>query len=186
MMAGLSPTRGIAVSTTFERYSKPAIAFHWIIVVLVALAYLAIEVRGPKGSDSRVFWTSVHFLAGSLVLALAALRLLWRLWRGAPAEIGSNRVLAFLARAAHLALYVFIFAQPLLGILTVNTGGHPVTLAGLGLQIQLVDADKTASHALKEIHEFLGNLFYWVIGLHAAAAIAHHAVFRDNTLRRMI
>jgi cytochrome b561 len=32
----------------------------------------------------------------------------------------------------------------------------------------------------------IGNLFYWVIGLHALAAIAHHVVFRDNTLRRMI
>jgi cytochrome b561 len=98
---------------TAERYSKPAIFFHWAIFLLVALAYLAIEIRGPKGSDSRALWNTVHYCAGTAVLALAVLRLLWRLWRGAPHEIDSNRVLTFLSRVVHLALYLFIFVQPL-------------------------------------------------------------------------
>ena len=169
-----------------ERYTKPAIFFHWVIFVLVALAYLAIEVRGPKGTDSRVFWSNVHFWAGSLVLTLAVLRLAWRLWRGAPAQIDSNALLSFLSRLVHLALYLFIFAQPLLGILMINTGGHPVTLAGLDLPITLVGPDPAARKFFKDAHVLIGNLFYWVIGLHALAAIAHHIVFRDNTLRRMI
>jgi cytochrome b561 len=169
-----------------ERYTKPAIFFHWVIFVLIALAYLAIEVRGPKGTDSRAFWSDVHFWAGSLVLALAVLRLVWRLWRGAPAEIDSNALLSILSRLVHLALYLFIFVQPLLGILMINTGGHPVTLAGLDLQIALVGPDPAARTFLKDAHVLIGNLFYWVIGLHALAAIAHHVVFRDNTLRRMI
>lgn len=169
-----------------DRYSKPAIFFHWAIVVLVALAYLAIEIRGPKGTDSRVFWSNVHYWAGTLVLTLAVLRLLWRLWHGAPADIDSNRLFAFLSRLAHLALYLFIFAQPLLGILTINTGGKPVTLAGLDLQITLAGADPIARKVIKDAHELIGNLFYWVIGLHALAAIGHHLVLRDNTLRRMI
>ncbi|CAG9244042.1 Cytochrome b561 [Paraburkholderia unamae] len=169
-----------------ERYTKPAIFFHWAIFVLIALAYLAIEVRGPKGSDSRVFWSNVHFWAGTLVLTLAVPRLLWRLWRGAPADIDSNPLLSFLSRLVHLALYLFIFVQPLLGILMINTGGHPVTLAGIDLQITLVGPDPAARKFIKEAHELTGNLFYWVIGLHALAAIGHHLVLRDNTLRRMI
>ncbi|WGS52941.1 cytochrome b/b6 domain-containing protein [Paraburkholderia sp. D15] len=169
-----------------DRYTKPAIFFHWAIFLLVALAYLAIEIRGPKGSDSRVFWSNVHFCAGNLVLGLAVLRLLWRLWAGAPAEIDTNRLLAFLARAAHLALYVFIFAQPLLGILMINAGGHPVTLAWVNVSYTLIGADPAARPLLKGAHEWLGNAFYWVIGLHALAAIAHHAIFKDRTLRRMI
>jgi cytochrome b561 len=169
-----------------DRYTRPAIFFHWAIVLLIALAYLAIEIRGPKGSDSRVFWSNVHFLAGNLVLAVAVLRLLWRLWAGAPAEIDSNRVLALLARAAHLALYLFIFAQPILGILMINTGGHPVSLAWINLDYTLVGADPVARPLIKSAHEWLGNAFYWVIGVHALAAIGHHVVFKDRTLRRMI
>ena len=159
---------------------------HWAIVLLIALAYLAIEIRGPKGSDSRVFWTSVHLWAGTLVLTLAILRLLWRLWRPAPPDVNTNPLLAFLARLVHLALYVFIFAQPLLGMLMVNTGGHPVTLAGLNLNITLVGADPAARGALKTLHVLLGNAFYWVIGVHALAAIGHQVIFRDRTLQRML
>ena len=169
-----------------ERYSKPAIFFHWAIFILVALAYLAIEVRGPNGTESRVFWSNVHFWAGSLVLTLATLRLLWRLWSGAPAEMEANPLLAFLARFVHLALYLFIFVQPLLGILQINMGGHPVTLAGLSFDITLAGADPVARPVIKGAHVLIGNLFYWVIGIHALAAIGHHVVFKDNTLRRMI
>jgi cytochrome b561 len=169
-----------------ERYSRPSILFHWAIFLLVALAYLAIEIRGPKGSDSRAFWSNVHFWAGTLVLVLAVPRLLWRLWHGAPHEIDSNRLLTFLSRLVHLALYLFIFVQPLFGILMINLGGRPVTLAGLDLQITLVGADPLARQVIKDAHELIGNAFYWVIGVHALAAIVHHLIFRDNTLRRMI
>ncbi|MDQ7976306.1 cytochrome b [Paraburkholderia sp. SARCC-3016] len=172
--------------TTQERYSKPAIFFHWAIFLLVATAFFAIEIRGPKGSDSRTLWTAVHMWAGALVLSLAVLRLLWRLLHGVPAEVETNALLTFLARLVHLALYLFIFAQPLLGILMINAGGHPVTLAGTNLQIVLVGADPGARHALHDAHVWLGNAFYWVIGLHALAAIAHQVLFRDRTLQRMM
>ncbi|PLZ04218.1 cytochrome B [Burkholderia sp. WAC0059] len=153
--------------------------------LLVALAWLAIEVRGPAGAPGRLFWTNVHFWAGSLVFTLAVPRLLWRLWHGAPTEIDAPRLLAFLSRLVHLALYLFIFVQPLLGILMVNTGGHPVVLAGLGLHIQLIAPDPIARRVLKSAHVLIGNAFYWIVGLHALAAIGHHLVLRDNTLRRM-
>jgi cytochrome b561 len=169
-----------------ERYTLPAIFFHWAIFILIALAYLAIEVRGPKGTDSRIFWSNVHFWAGTLVLILAVARLGWRLWKGSPAELDANRLLAFSARLVHFALYLFIFIQPLLGILLINAAGRPVMLAGLNFGITLIGADPIARPALKEAHELIGNLFYWVIGIHALAAIVHHAVFKDNTLRRMI
>jgi cytochrome b561 len=169
-----------------DRYTSPAIFFHWVIFLLVALAYISIEIRGPRGSDNRWFWTNVHFLSGSLVLALSVLRLAWRLWADAPDEITGNRLLAFTARAAHLALYVFIFAQPLLGMLMVNAGGRPVSLEWVNISFTLIGPDTIARPWLKDAHEWLGNVFYWVIGLHALAAIVHHAVFKDRSLRRMI
>jgi len=169
-----------------DRYTRPAVFFHWIIFLLVALAYLAIEIRGPRGSDSRVFWTGVHLWAGTLVLSLSVLRLLWKLWAGAPEEIENTRLLAFAARAVHLVLYLFIFVQPLLGMLMLNAGGHPVTLAGTGIGFTLIGADSTARPLLKDAHELLGNVFYGVIGVHALAAIVHHVIFKDRALRRMI
>ena len=49
------------------------------------------------------------------------------------------------------------------------------------------DGELTAlAGQLKEVHEWLGIAGYWLIGLHAAAGIAHHYVLRDNTLVRML
>jgi cytochrome b561 len=176
----------MSYSRPTDRYSPPAIFFHWAIFLLVALAYLAIEVRGPRGSDSRTFWNGIHFWAGTLVLGLSVLRVVWRLWAGAPAELEANRLLTFVARAAHLVLYLFIFVQPLLGILMINAGGRPVTLAWTNISFTLIGADSIARPLLRDAHEWLGNVFYWVIGLHALAAIAHHVVIKDRTLRRII
>jgi cytochrome b561 len=167
------------------RYSTPAIFFHWAVFLLVALAYLAIEIRGPKGSDSRVFWMNVHLSAGSLVLVLSALRVAWRAVTRAPEPVPQPALLAFLAKLTHFALYVFTIAQPLLGIMMINMGGEPVTLDWLGVSYTLFGPDKALRPLVRDAHELLGNVFYFVIGLHALAAIYHHFVRRDGMLRRM-
>ena len=46
--------------------------------------------------------------------------------------------------------------------------------------------DTLTSNLPPEIHEWLGVAGYWLIGLHAAAAVLHHYVLRDDTLRRML
>ncbi|QTO51263.1 cytochrome b [Burkholderia latens] len=168
------------------RYSSPAIFFHWAIFLLVALAYLAIEIRGPKGSDSRVFWTNVHFLAGTSVLALSVLRVLWRVVSRVPEPIPQAALLKWLSTLAHFALYVFIIAQPLLGIMTINMGGKPVSLDWIGVSFTLFGPDKALRPTIKEAHELIGNAFYFVIGLHALAALYHHFIRRDDVLRRMV
>ncbi|MBS6360387.1 cytochrome b [Burkholderia sp.] len=167
------------------RYNSAAIFFHWAIFVLVALAYLAIEVRGPTGSDSRVFWMNVHLTAGSLVLALSVLRIVWRAVTRAPEALPQPALLAFFAKLTHIALYEFIVAQPLLGIMIINMGGKPVTLDWLGVSYTLFGPDKVMRPTVKDAHELLGNVFYFVIGLHALAALYHHFVRRDGMLRRM-
>lgn len=39
---------------------------------------------------------------------------------------------------------------------------------------------------LKQYHILLANIGYWLIGLHALAALAHHYWWKDNTLLRMM
>jgi cytochrome b561 len=176
-------TRSAAVSTSWSRL---AIFFHWATALAVAIGLLAIEIRGPKGTGSRVFWTGIHMWAGTLVLCLSALRVLWMLWHGTPRELPASRVQRFVARLVHLALYLLVFAQPLLGIAMVNTSGSAVQLAGTGLRIQLFAKDPVAHQFLHDAHFLIGNAAFWLIGLHALAAIVHHTVFRDATLTRML
>ena len=60
----------------------------------------------------------------------------------------------------------------------------PVPYFGFELPA-LIAPDKAFGDQVKEIHETVGTIGYWLIGLHAAAALAHHYIWKDDTLRRM-
>jgi cytochrome b561 len=170
------------------RHDRLAVGLHWAVFVLVALAYAAIELKGnfARGTPPRALTMAVHEWAGALVLALAVPRLLWRLVRGAPAPEPGPRWMQQAAAAMHWVLYLFILAQPLLGLVALNAAGHVLALPALGIEVPaLVTADPALKDTVKEIHETVGTAFYLVIGLHAMAALFHHYMLGDNTLRRM-
>ncbi|ARP91587.1 cytochrome B [Bordetella genomosp. 9] len=175
-----------AAAVPLARYSRPAVVLHWVIFLLVALALFAIEVRGPRGSDSRALWTGIHVWAGLSVLVLTVVRLFWRLVRGVPAAEAGGGVFAACARGLHLLFYVLLIAQPLLGILMTNFAGRPVSLMGTGLSFAIVGADDAARQTVHDVHEFIGNALYYLIGLHALAALWHQFVLKDGTLRKML
>ena len=50
----------------------------------------------------------------------------------------------------------------------------------------LLAENKDLAHQLEDLHGGIGEAFYWVIGLHVLAALYHHLVRRDDTLRRMV
>jgi len=182
--------RSIAALAPFERYTPPAIFFHWAIALLIVVAYAAVIAKGylPRGSAPRALSMVIHEWAGVTALVLAVPRLVWRVVKGAPPALpGQGWLVRAGSAVVHLALYLFIFAQPILGYLTLNAGGHVLTIPGLDIALpQFIDKDVETRRSIKEIHETIGTAFYWVIGLHALAALWHHYFRRDNTLRRML
>ncbi|MBP0598319.1 cytochrome b [Herbaspirillum sp. LeCh32-8] len=177
-------------SHPLHRYNAAARWLHWIIALLIIAAYALILSHGefPRGSPERTLVVQSHFWAGIAVLILAIPRVFNRRARGAPLITPPlSSVLQKLSWLTHLLLYLFLFAQPILGILTVwlGRGAIPVPLSELQIASPFA-VDKDLSGSIKEVHETLGELFYYVIGLHVLAALAHHLVRRDDTLRRML
>lgn len=168
------------------RYGGVAIFFHWAIFLLVAAAYAAIELKGfaGKGTPERALAMNLHEWVGALVLILAVPRLLWRLLRGAPPAEPGPRWMHLLGEAMHWVLYLFIVAQPVLGIIALNAGGHQIAWQGWSIPA-VVAPDPVLKDWTKDLHETIGTAFYMVIGLHAMAALFHHYMLGDNTLRRM-
>jgi cytochrome b561 len=184
----MTPTNAQAggARTGFAQYDCLAIFLHWAIFLLVAVAYAAIELKGvaAKGTPARALAMTVHEWAGALVVVLAVPRLLWRLVRGAPAVEPGPRWMQRAGDAMHWVLYLFIVAQPILGIVTLNAGGHLLEWGGLTMPA-MVAPDAYLKGIAKDLHESIGTAFYTVIGLHAMAALFHHYMLGDNTLRRM-
>ena len=175
---------------TASRYSAAQRRFHWIVFALVACAYLFGELHNffERGTAPRQNLMQAHFLVGLTVLLLVLPRLLTRLRRGVPPITPPlpawQHALSWLT---HALLYLFLFAQPVLGILTVwaNGRGIPIFLTGLELPSPMAE-DHDLHERLEEIHVWLGEAFYWVIGLHVLAGLYHHFGRRDDTLRRML
>ena len=84
-----------------------------------------------------------------------------------------------------MLLYVFMLGMPLVGLLIVNFEGHAVSFFGVQLPV-LVGENHQLAETLEDWHETVGEAAYVLIGVHAAAALVHHYVFKDNTLRRML
>ncbi len=172
-----------------ERYGNGLIALHWLTLLLLIAVYALIELRDifPRGSAGRAAMMQWHFMLGLTVLVLLPIRLAFRAAGGKappirpPMPVWQERLAALM----HLVLYVFLLAMPLLGWLTLSAQGKPIPFFGLQLPA-LLAADKALGHSLEEIHETIGNIGYYLIGLHAAAALIHHYWTHDNTLRRML
>ena len=153
-------------------YSSIQIALHWTIAALVLFQLLfgesmvaatdAAETGEALAGKDAAFATA-HYWVGIAVLVLVALRLGIRVRSGGATTADSNVVLAWLAKATHWTFYALLVIVPVSGLLTVY-----------------VNPD------VGEFHQLAKPVFIVLIALHAGAALFHHFVLRDGTLKRML
>lgn len=176
------------VLETPARYGLVAILLHWLVAVLIgaafALGVVMVDIPGLTPTKLRYF--SWHKWLGVTVLALAALRLLWRWWRGAPLPVPMPRWQHRASAAGHALLYVLMFAVPLSGYFYSLAAGVPVVYLGLWPMPVLMEADPVLKPILKELHETLTNVMLAIIIVHILAALKHQFIDRDGTLKRML
>jgi cytochrome b561 len=79
-----------------------------------------------------------------------------------------------------------MLAMPLSGWLMSSAGGYPITLFGLFEVPALVPKGDPIGHWAKEVHELGLWAFISLLSLHIAAAIQHHFLHADNTLKRIL
>lgn len=175
---------------TPPRYRPALRRLHWLVALLVLAVYLLIEQRGlfPRGSGGRAAMMQGHFWVGLGILALALWRLALRTRGPAPPITPALPAWQALpSKLLHLALYLFLVVMPLLGLATAWSDGKVLLVPFTGIAVpSLLPENRPLAHTLEELHGTIGEFFYWVIGAHIAAALWHHFVRRDDTLRRML
>lgn len=170
------------------RYGSLSIGLHWLVLLIFIGLYACTELRTlyPKGSDLREWLKSWHYTLGLLVFLLVWLRLAARFSGPTPDIQPAPPVYQQLvAKLLHLALYALMIVMPLLGWAALSADGKHIPFFGLELP-PLIGANKELAKSIEDIHETIGNIGYFLIGLHTAAALYHHYLVRDNTLTRML
>lgn len=170
-------------------YGAASIGLHWLMLLLLAAVYACMELRGiyPKGSALRDGIKAWHYMLGLSVFGLVWLRIGFQ-WAGGTPDIkpAPPTWQMRIALPMKLALYALMIGMPLLGWSLLSAEGKPIPYF-FGWQLApLIGANKELAAQIKELHETFGTLGYFLIGLHAVAALVHHYIVRDNTLRRML
>ena len=171
-----------------KRYSSVAIVLHWAMALLILIAWsIAIAIDDMPLSPTRISGLSWHKWLGVTVFFLVLVRLIWRATH--PVPLLAIKMPAWQEKVMHLthwALYVLMFAVPVVGWLMSSAKGYTVNYFGLFELPDLVEKDKALGHLLKEIHEFLANGLMLLVGLHIAAALKHQWIDKDGLLSRML
>jgi cytochrome b561 len=176
------------IKTAAAKASLALRGLHWLMALAIVGAWALIyadETFVGHFALQKVL-THAHILVGLSVLVLVPLRLLLHWIRPLPPIVPAPpRWQLRLQALVHVALYGLMLATPTLGLLVAQSSGRRVEIFGVILPA-LIGRDIALSHAIEAVHENLALALLGLVALHAAAAIAHHLVTRDNTLRRMI
>ena len=170
------------------RYGATAIASHWLLALLIAgnFAFGLYFIDLPF-SPQKLRYFSWHKWAGALVLPIAAILLATRLIKGAiplPAHMPAWERSA--SNWTHALLYIAYFASPLSGWLYSSAAGFQTVLFGVVPIPDLLPKSRELAQPLKAAHQWINYALAAVVVLHAAAAIKHHLIDRDDVLVRML
>ena len=179
------------IENTEDRYGAIAILFHWsmalLVIGLAALGLYMVTLPDVGFNTKKVTLVLYHKEFGVLVLVLVVTRLAWRLTHTLPRlveHLPDWQKIA--ARFVHLSFYALLFALPMTGCLMSSAAGIPVSFFGLFMLPDFVHRDYDLFQRYAAIHQWLGYVLILFIFVHAGAALRHHFVFKDDTLRRML
>jgi cytochrome b561 len=180
-----------SIKNTEGHYGIVAILFHWsmalLVVGLAALGLYMVTLPDVGFNTEKIVLILFHKQVGLLVFFLVVARLAWRVTQALPqlvAQIPDWQKIA--ARFVHLSFYALMFILPITGWIMSSAAGIPVSFFGLFALPDLVGSDDYLFYQFIEIHKWMGYVLIFLIVIHVGAALRHHFVFKDDTLRRML
>jgi len=171
---------------TSEAYGLLAKLFHWFtfIVLLIQIPF-GFYLVGLEFSGRRIDLENVHILIGISIFYFVLLRLLWKLFNTTPKSKhnffkGQNLI----AKTNHFLLYVSLFAITISGVLKKLYMGEALNFLFFNYgfkkdNFQLADT-------YYEVHIYANYLLIALVTLHILAVIAHHILFKDKILKKIL
>jgi cytochrome b561 len=175
---------GIQIS----KYSKGAIALHWIVGALIITNFVLAQLAEGVPESARAPYMVPHLSIGISILALSILRLLWRLGHKPPPQ---NEALkpweSKLSKAIHWLFYFLMIAIPVSGWLMVaaHPKAPPVNYFGLGEIALPIPKNEELSGLGNLGHAILTKVMFFAILLHVIGALKHQFKDKIPLIQRM-
>ena len=175
---------------TAKKLTRTTITLHWL-VALTILGLCALGIYMVRTEAWGLFhW---HKSIGLILFAFILARLAWRLKQGLPPPVrDAARWERLASHGAHWLLLAATVALPITGMMYSGLGGH-----GFGIfALEFMESHYVAGKAVpvnaglaelgQALHSWIGYALLALVALHVAAALKHHFIDRDGTLRRML
>ena len=173
--------------TVHLQYATPAKVFHWLIVVMLAVQYpigwLMPDIH--KGMSPGAGMT-FHVSIGITILALTALRLVWRVTHLVTPESSLPAWQRVSSEAVHWLLYALVLATTISGWLFASFRGWSVSFFYLVPLPMLASDNPAAGRTIDGLHQAMEWALLVTIGIHIAAALVHIFIYRDRVMQRML
>ncbi len=174
----------MGIKSDDHRYGTIPIAIHWLTAALILIQF-ATGFRASQMDSSAakadLLW--FHAPMGNAVLVLTLIRLIWW-WRfdTRPKPIGNDpRWQETTAKIVHGLFYAIIIVMAASGIAMIAmTGADAIIFDGHDAVLP-----NFHDYAPRTPHGLGARLMMGLLVLHIGAALLHHFVRRDATLRRM-
>lgn len=176
------------LKNTTQRYGWISISLHWT----MAIAFIAMYFLGDWMVELDYYdeWyhkaPDIHKSAGVLLVLLMVARFAWNHLHTRPAELGQQALMNRVARLGHLAFYLIVVLLFISGYLISTAKGKPIDVFGWFEVPALLPAHSGRGDLAGEIHEWIALGFMLLAIGHAAAALYHHFLLKDATLKRML
>ena len=179
-------SRAMPATPVRAGYDPVARLFHWLIALLVLVTIpvgITMLQLGQGNLQNQLF--ALHKGIGVTVLALVALRIVWRLTHRAPPLQGLPGWQAWTAHANHFLLYLMLVVMVTSGYVFTVFGGYPIELLDvLGMPYH-VAKNEAVSKAAEAVHRTGWLIILALIVLHIGAALYHGLVRQDGIVSGM-
>lgn len=169
------------------RYTRTAIALHWLIAfgILGQILFGLFLEEVPRGTPARSFYVNLHKSTGLTLGLLIVFRLCWRWTHAAPSLPRWTATWVRIgARASHLALYACMLMMPLSGYIASNFSQYGVNYFNAILLPPWGVDDKNIYAFFNGVHVATSYVFVTLIAVHVAGAL-RHLIARDGIFERM-
>ena len=166
-----------------------SILFHWLsALVIVGLFILGLWMVDLTYYDD---WyrtaPDIHRSIGMLLLFATLMRWLWRRFNTLPDDLQNHKPWELqAAHYAHMAMYILLFAILVSGYLISTADGRSVQIFNWFEIPASLHGIKNQEDIAGEIHFVLSVSLIILAVIHAAGALKHHFIDRDNTLKRIL
>jgi len=174
---------------TTDRFGVVAIGLHWIVALtifgLFGLGWYMVDLTYYDKLYNTL--PAIHKSIGILLIFVFVFWLIWKIINLAPRPVeGSSRFEIVAAKMAHLGIFALIALILVSGYLIPTAAGMGISVFGWFEVPATIISIPEQEDVTGLVHKFLSYIVIGLALLHAAAALKHHFINKDDTLRRML